>query len=89
MESDLIMELAKEAVELTLLLSAPILLVSLTVGLVVAMFQAATQINEMTLSFVPKLLAVAVVLIWAGPWMLRLITTFTTSLVERIPGLVG
>ena len=89
MESDLIMELAKEAVELTLLLSAPILLVSLTVGLVVAMFQAATQINEMTLSFVPKLLAVAVVLIWAGPWMLRLITNFTTSLVERIPGLVG
>jgi flagellar biosynthetic protein FliQ len=89
MEADLVMELAKDAVTLTLLLSAPILLVSLVVGLVIAMFQAATQINEMTLSFVPKLLAVAVVLIWAGPWMLRLITEFTTNLVERIPGLVG
>jgi flagellar biosynthetic protein FliQ len=89
MESDLVMELAKDAVMLTLLLSAPILLVSLVVGLVIAMFQAATQINEMTLSFVPKLLAIAVVLIWAGPWMLRLITEFTTHLVERIPGLVG
>jgi flagellar biosynthetic protein FliQ len=89
MEADLVMELAKDAVTLTLLLSAPILLVSLVVGLVIAMFQAATQINEMTLSFVPKLLAVAVVLIWAGPWMLRLMMEFTTNLVERIPGLVG
>jgi flagellar biosynthetic protein FliQ len=89
MEADLVMELAKDALTLTLLLSAPILVVSLVVGLVIAMFQAATQINEMTLSFVPKLLAVAVVLIWAGPWMLRLITDFTTQLVERIPGLVG
>ena len=89
MEADLVMELAKDALTLTLLLSAPILLVSLVVGLVIAMFQAATQINEMTLSFVPKLLAVAVVLIWAGPWMLRLITDFTTQLFERIPGLVG
>ena len=89
MDADLVMELAKDALTLTLLLSAPILVVSLVVGLVIAMFQAATQINEMTLSFVPKLLAVAVVLIWAGPWMLRLITDFTTQLVERIPGLVG
>ena len=89
MDTDLVMELARDAVTLTLLLSAPILLVSLVIGLVIAMFQAATQINEMTLSFVPKLLAVAVVLIWAGPWMLRLITDFTTNLVERIPALVG
>jgi flagellar biosynthetic protein FliQ len=88
-DADLVMELARDALLLTLLLSAPILLVSLVVGLVIAMFQAATQINEMTLSFVPKLLAVAVVLIWAGPWMLRLITEFTTGLVERVPGLVG
>ena len=58
-------------------------------GLLVSILQAATQINEMTLSFVPKLLVIAAVLAWAGPWMLRLMTDFTTDLFERIPGLVG
>jgi flagellar biosynthetic protein FliQ len=83
------MELGRQSLQLTVLLAAPILLVSLVVGLLIAMFQAATQINEMTLSFVPKLLVVALVLVWAGPWMLRLMTDFTTELFERIPGLVG
>ena len=89
MDPDLVMELGRQSLQLTVLLAAPILLVSLVVGLLIAMFQAATQINEMTLSFVPKLLVIAVVLAWAGPWMLRLMTDFTTDLFERIPGLVG
>ena len=89
MDPDLVMELGRESLRLTVLLAAPILLVSLVVGLLIAMFQAATQINEMTLSFVPKLLVIAVVLIWAGPWMVRLMMDFTTDLFERIPGLVG
>jgi flagellar biosynthetic protein FliQ len=89
MDADLVMELGRESLQLTVLLAAPILLVSLVVGLLIAMFQAATQINEMTLSFVPKLLVIAVVLVWAGPWMVRLMMDFTTDLFERIPGLVG
>ncbi len=89
MDPDLVMELGRQTLQLTVLLAAPILLVSLVVGLIIAMFQAATQINEMTLSFVPKLLVIAVVLVWAGPWMLSLMTDFTTDLFERIPGLVG
>jgi flagellar biosynthetic protein FliQ len=89
MDPDLVMELGRQTLQLTVLLAAPILVVSLAVGLIIAMFQAATQINEMTLSFVPKLLVIAAVLVWAGPWMLRLMTDFTIDLFERIPGLVG
>jgi flagellar biosynthetic protein FliQ len=83
------MELGRQTLWITVLLSAPILVVSLVVGLLIAMFQAATQINEMTLSFVPKLLAVALVIAWAGPWMISLLTDFTTQLMDRIPGLIG
>jgi flagellar biosynthetic protein FliQ len=89
MDADVVMELGRQTLWITVLLSAPILVVSLVVGLLIAMFQAATQINEMTLSFVPKLLAVAVVIAWAGPWMIGLLTDFTTQLMDRIPGLVG
>jgi len=89
MDPDVVMELGRQSLQLTVLLAAPILLVSLVVGLLIAMVQAATQINEMTLSFVPKLLVIALVLVWAGPWMLRLMTDFTADLFERIPGLVG
>ncbi len=89
MDADVVMELGRQTLWITVLLSTPILLVSLVVGLLIAMFQAATQINEMTLSFVPKLLAVALVIAWAGPWMIGLLTDFTTQLMDRIPGLVG
>ena len=75
--------------EVTILLAAPILLISLAVGLLIAMFQAATQINEMTLSFVPKLMAVAGVLMAAGPWLLRQIVGFTQKLIENIPYMIG
>lgn len=71
------------------MLSAPILLSALAIGLLVAMFQAATQINEMTLSFVPKLLITVVVLSVAGPWMLRLIINFTRQTFLQIPELIG
>ncbi len=71
------------------MLAGAILLPALAVGLVVAMFQAATQINEMTLTFIPKLVIVVVVLMMAGPWMLQLITDFTVGLIESIPELIG
>jgi flagellar biosynthetic protein FliQ len=89
MDADSVMNIGRQAMEVTILLAAPILLVSLAVGLVIAMFQAATQINEMTLSFVPKLIAVAVVLMATGPWLLRQIVGFTQRLIENIPYLIG
>jgi flagellar biosynthesis protein FliQ len=71
------------------MLAAPMLLVALVVGLLVGIFQAATQINEMTLSFIPKLVAMAATLAIAGPWMLKLIVNYTRELFESIPGLIG
>ena len=72
----------QRALEMTLLLAAPLLLVALVTGLIVGAFQAATQINEMTLSFIPKLMATAATLVIAGPWMLKLIVGYTR---ERKP----
>lgn len=89
MDADTVVTVGRQAMEVTILLAAPILLASLGVGLIIAMFQAATQINEMTLSFVPKLIVVAMVLMAAGPWMLRQITGFTQRLVENVPYLIG
>jgi len=89
MDADTVVSIGRQAMEVTILLAAPILLASLAVGLIIAMFQAATQINEMTLSFVPKLMVVALVMMAAGPWMLRQITGFTQRLVENVPYLIG
>ena len=89
MDADSVISIGRQAMEVTILLAAPILLASLAVGLVIAMFQAATQINEMTLSFVPKLMVVAGVMTAAGPWMLRQITGFTERLVHNIPYMIG
>lgn len=75
--------------EVVILLSAPLLIPTLLVGLLVGMFQAATQINEMTLSFIPKLAIVGVVLIVAGPWMLDTLLSFTRELYTNIPALIG
>jgi flagellar biosynthetic protein FliQ len=71
-----------------IMLSAPLLLVALAVGLLVGVFQAATQINEMTLSFIPKLLAVAATLAIAGPWMLNVLVSYTRELITSIPSLL-
>ena len=84
-----VMELAYQGMKVTLLMATPLLLTALLVGLVVSLFQAATQINEMTLSFIPKILAVFAALIIAGPWMLGLIQDFTRDLFLSIPGLIG
>ena len=78
----------RHALEITLLLAAPLLLTALAVGLLVGVFQAATQVNEMTLSFIPKLVAMAAALMIAGPWMLKLIVAYTRGLFESIPGLL-
>jgi len=89
MDADTVVTVGRQAMEVTILLAAPILLSALAVGLLIAMFQAATQINEMTLSFVPKLMIVAVIMMTAGPWMLRQITGFTLRLFENVPYLIG
>jgi len=89
MTPDSVLDIGQRALEVTTLLAGVILIPALVVGLVVAMFQAATQINEMTLTFIPKLVIVVVVLMVAGPWMLNLITDFTIELIESIPELIG
>ncbi len=89
MTPETIMSIARHALEVTLLLSMPLLLAALIIGLVVGIFQAATQINESTLSFIPKLVGVALALMVAGPWMLQVITGYTRELFISIPGLLG
>jgi flagellar biosynthesis protein FliQ len=89
MTPETVMTIGQRALEMTLLLSAPLLLTALAVGLLVGVVQAATQINEMTLSFIPKLIAMALALVVAGPWMLKLMISYTRELFESIPGLVG
>ena len=84
-----VIEIGRGAVELTLLISAPLFLAALVTGLVISVFQAATQINEATLSFVPKLVAIFVTLILAGPWMITLMTDYMRRLFESIPGIIG
>jgi flagellar biosynthetic protein FliQ len=83
------MEIGREAVLAALTLAGPLLLTALTVGLVVSIFQAATQINEATLSFIPKLVAVFVMLMVAGPWMLQYMLEFMRAMLENIPNVVG
>ncbi len=82
---DWVIGLGSEAIKVTLLLAAPILTVGLAVGLIVSIFQAVTQIQEMTLTFVPKIIAVMVALIVALPWMIDLIVTYTRELFQSIP----
>ncbi|MCB1857271.1 MAG: flagellar biosynthesis protein FliQ [Gammaproteobacteria bacterium] len=89
MTPDTVLDIGQRALEVTTALGAVVLIPALLVGLFVAMFQAATQINEMTLSFIPKLLIVAIVFMLAGPWMLRVMMRFTVDLIESIPELIG
>jgi len=84
-----IVDIGREALEITLLMAAPMFIAALVTGLIVSVFQAATQINEMTLSFVPKLVAVFAALVIAGHWMLALIIDFTRRLLESIPTMIG
>jgi flagellar biosynthetic protein FliQ len=89
MTPESVMTLGRQALELTLMVSAPPLLVALIIGLVVSIFQAATQINEMTLSFIPKLVGMFVVLIITGPWIVTLLVDYIQRLFSSIPWLVG
>lgn len=84
-----VIELGRQALEVGLLVSAPLFLAALVTGLVVSVLQAATQINEMTLSFVPKLLVMFLTLLLAGPWMLTVLTDYIRRLFESIPGMIG
>ncbi|MBY8966976.1 flagellar biosynthesis protein FliQ [Algiphilus sp.] len=89
MSPESVLSIGAGALEVVVLLSAPMLVVALLVGLVIGVFQAATQINEMTLSFIPKLVAVAGSILVAGPWMLSLLVDYTERLFSSIPGLIG
>ncbi len=89
MTPETVMEIGVRTMTVTALLAAPLLLSALVVGLLVGMLQAATQINEMTLTFVPKLMVVALVLVFAGPALLDTLLGFTIQLIESIPEVIG
>ena len=88
MNSEAVMTMTYEAMVLAFSMAAPLLVVTLVVGLTVSIFQAATQINEMTLSFIPKLLAVAIALVLLGPWLISLMVDYITVLFTSIPKMV-
>ena len=89
MTPDTIMAIGGRALEMTLALAAPLLLAALLTGVLVGAFQAATSINEMTLSFIPKLIAISVTIAIVGPWMLKTLIGYTRELISSIPGLIN
>ncbi len=89
MTPQMVVTIGREALMTTLMVAGPMLLFALVVGLLISIFQAVTQINEMTLTFVPKILAVALALLIFLPWMINQMTDFTNHLVDMIPMLVG
>ena len=89
MTPESVMTMGRHAMEVTLMIAAPMLLVALIIGLVVSIFQAATQINEATLSFIPKLVGIFVALVAAGPWMLSVMLDYMREVFGGIPNLVG
>ncbi|HEY2600491.1 MAG TPA: flagellar biosynthesis protein FliQ [Thermoleophilaceae bacterium] len=89
MNQDVVINLVMQAITVAVKVALPILLAGLVVGLLVSIFQAITQIQEMTLTFIPKILATIVVIIVAGPWMLNQIIGYTTQLWQGIPGIVS
>ena len=89
MTPESVMTLGRTALEMTILVSAPVLLVTLVFGLIVSVFQAATQINDPSLSFIPKVLAVLVTFALAGPWMLTVMTDYMRRVLTGLPGVIG
>ena len=89
MTPELVTTIGQQAMWVTMLIAGPLLLSALAIGLLVGMFQAATQINEMTMSFIPKLMVLVAVLVIAGPWMLSVIVNYTRQLIEQIPSLIS
>jgi flagellar biosynthetic protein FliQ len=88
MTPEMVMVIGQQALQTMVLLAMPMLLVALSIGLFVGIFQAATQINEMTLSFIPKLIGMTAAIAIAGPWMLKLIIDYTRTLIINIPSLI-
>ncbi|WP_413575908.1 flagellar biosynthesis protein FliQ [Bdellovibrio sp. HCB290] len=88
MTEDLVIKLGQDALRTTAMLAAPLLISTLVVGLAVSIFQALTQINEATLTFIPKMIVVAAVIVLAGPWMMDVLTSYTSTLIENIPAMV-
>lgn len=88
MTEELVIRLGQDALRTTAMLAAPLLISTLVVGLAVSIFQALTQINEQTLTFIPKMIVVAAVLVLAGPWMMDVLTTYTATLIDNIPAMV-
>ncbi|CAN7250542.1 flagellar biosynthesis protein FliQ [Massilia sp. LjRoot122] len=89
MTPESVMTMGRTAMEITLMVSAPMLLVALIIGLLISIFQAATQINEATLSFIPKLIGIFIALVLAGPWMLSTMLDYMRGVFTSIPGLIG
>jgi len=89
MTPDVVVKLAEQSIYMILIISAPMLLIALGVGLLVSIFQAMTQIQEQTLAFIPKILAVFLSIIIFGPWMLTLLLDFTRDLFQQLPQMIG
>lgn len=88
MGEDIILNLGQDALKTMAILSAPLLLSTLVIGLVISIFQALTQINENTLTFVPKMIVIGIVLVLAGPWMMDVMKSYTTNLFENMASIV-
>jgi len=89
MTPELVLGIGQETLKITLLISAPMLLAGLIIGMLISIFQAVTQVHEMTLTFVPKILAVVAALIFFAPWMLRLMLDFTVKIFTQFPAYLG
>lgn len=88
MDNGFVVEVTNQAVKVTMMLAAPMLIGALLVGILVSLFQAVTQINEQTLSFVPKILVIVIAMVIAAPWMMETLTSFTADLYTSIPSVV-
>ena len=89
MTPDVVIKLAEQSIYMIIIISAPMLLIALAVGLIVSVFQAMTQIQEQTLAFIPKILAVFLSIVLFGPWMLTILLDFTRDLFQQLPQLIG
>lgn len=88
MNEELIIKLGQDAMRVTAMIAGPMLIATLVIGLIVSIFQALTQINEATLTFIPKMIVVAIVIVVAGPWMMDVMTSYTINLFENIATMV-
>jgi flagellar biosynthetic protein FliQ len=88
MNEDFILGIGQEAIKVTMMIAAPMLFVAMIIGIIVSLIQAVTQINEATLTFIPKIIAIGIVLVVGGPWMLETLTQYTTEIFTRLPDFI-